>query len=1228
MSDEHLDIDFRFNTPEAKSQLSEIEDSAKAVNAEVEKGNKPLKEREGIIERLKRRIGELRDEQNKATSVTGIARYNSELQKYEQELIRVNRAGRSGFDSNGQAMISNEGILQRLQRAAAIYQKGMMEATRTDNIEKYSQKLALVNAEMAKLTKGANIGGGSGWNGLQNSINQISRELPAFTYSVQTGFMAISNNLPMLADEIGKIKKENEALTASGQKGVPVWKQLVGSLFSWGTALSIGITLLTVYGKEIGNFFAELFKGKTSINQSKRDFEALNSVMSESSKIASQEIAQLKVLSTVAADVTKSTKERKEAAKQLQELGKAHNVQLKTEAILAGEAAAQYRDLAKSILEAARSQAALEKITENEKKRLDLEQKRKKVQNANANEKARYARQGDDLDVTVSNGVLGTSTIKGSTVSDKQLGSDIRANRALKEIDAEMMVLDKTSEFLLKFVKVEEEKKKVKGVGTGENIFERLSDSSKDLIDKIAKLDAEYSRKVLSTDEQELQTLREKFADFRKLIEEENEKILDYNKKYKKNVSTIDINALAPIQSKAESNLSYTQSTAHLQKQYEEEYKLYQQYEELKKSTNEQYANERFASQLDSIKSFEQRLNDEIAKIDPTTTNELERKRFEFLNKVKTDLADKRKSAEDKEMSELLALMITYDQKRKKLIEDYEKKRLEVIKRGNAEELAEFDRHHQEALDKLDDTNIEKLAEVQGLFKGIDKLTDAGARSLIDKIKALLSSDKDMSPELRAKIEEALGEAVKALDDRLPERLDKVAQGFDQIADSIASSNEELASMIGGLSNVLKAVVQIDKGISGLTEGIANYKANKAEGGGGLLGSISAVAGVVGPAGQIIGAVGSVVKGVIGFFKASKESARQAAQAMDEYKQSVLAGELEHNRLMRERERTQRNINELTLEQIELQQQLLKQQTSDVTSTYNNLLDKIQKEGRQITGQKTEKYGGFLGIGKKTRVVDITSGLAGYSYAQLEELYTSKKMTEATARLFEELRKSKDEIDDIAGAWDSLNDEFLNRMSGGVTSSAIANTITEGFKNGKRAVIDFADDMESIVQNALLSALSATVLDEPLQELIKQFREDAKDGLSASEIEKFQQGYGSAVQAGIDALKEVERITGKSLSAGTSSNSSLQSSGVDRMTEQTGTELMGVNRSLLDVSKRHLLAFEKAMEFWQFANNLLVQQLKHQAAIEQNTAATVEQLKLVVEGVRNTNRNLGGKYGL
>lgn len=89
------------------------------------------------------------------------------------------------------------------------------------------------------------------FNTLQYSINNITREMPAFANSVQTGFMAISNNIPMVIDEITKLRKANAELAASGQPTNSVLKTLAGTLFSWQTALSVGVTLLTVYGAKL-----------------------------------------------------------------------------------------------------------------------------------------------------------------------------------------------------------------------------------------------------------------------------------------------------------------------------------------------------------------------------------------------------------------------------------------------------------------------------------------------------------------------------------------------------------------------------------------------------------------------------------------------------------------------------------------------------------------------------------------------------------------------------------------------------------------------------------------------------------------------------------------------------------------------------------------------------------------------------------------------------------------
>lgn len=138
--------------------------------------------------------------------------------------------------------------------------------------------------------------------GFGNSVNQISRELPAFTNSLNTGFMAISNNLPILFDEINKVKQANVELAASGQPTVSVFKTLTSAIFSWGTALSLGVTLLTVYGGKIVEYF-------TKDNEQRKKN---NDLISESAKYVAKESTEYVGLVNALKNTNQNSKERNE----------------------------------------------------------------------------------------------------------------------------------------------------------------------------------------------------------------------------------------------------------------------------------------------------------------------------------------------------------------------------------------------------------------------------------------------------------------------------------------------------------------------------------------------------------------------------------------------------------------------------------------------------------------------------------------------------------------------------------------------------------------------------------------------------------------------------------------------------------------------------------------------------------------------------------------------------
>lgn len=198
---------------------------------------------------------------------------------------------------------------------------------------------------------------------LNLQIQQVARELPSLAMGPQMFFLAISNNLPMLTDEIAKARKEYEALVASGQKGTPVWKQLLQGIVSWQTALVVGITVLVAYGKDISNFFSELFTGKKAFDAAAAAAQNFHNALAQGAINAVEETTKLDLLYKKATDTTSSIDERRRAVEKLQELYPAYFANMTTEQVLAGQAVKQYNNLRNSIIEVAKARAALNLAT-------------------------------------------------------------------------------------------------------------------------------------------------------------------------------------------------------------------------------------------------------------------------------------------------------------------------------------------------------------------------------------------------------------------------------------------------------------------------------------------------------------------------------------------------------------------------------------------------------------------------------------------------------------------------------------------------------------------------------------------------------------------------------------------------------------------------------------------------------------------------------------------------
>ena len=142
------------------------------------------------------------------------------------------------------------------------------------SLESIAEKSKKAQAQVSSVGKNVN-----GFTNLSFSVQQVVRELPSATLGLNMFFLAISNNVPMLVDNIKRARVETEAMKAAGQASTPVWKQLIGSLVSWQTLMIVGITLVTLFGKEIANAFT---KGSAAASRAKEDAKKFNEAFASS----------------------------------------------------------------------------------------------------------------------------------------------------------------------------------------------------------------------------------------------------------------------------------------------------------------------------------------------------------------------------------------------------------------------------------------------------------------------------------------------------------------------------------------------------------------------------------------------------------------------------------------------------------------------------------------------------------------------------------------------------------------------------------------------------------------------------------------------------------------------------------------------------------------------------------------------------------------------------------
>lgn len=306
-------------------------------------------------------------------SLSEYTKQSAILMQRHAELMAQNKLHSAQIRAHSTYIISASGSYNEMNAAMLELQKrykALSEADRESSIGKnlisqansLNNKLKEIDAQFGNYQR--NVGNyASSWNGLNVQTQQLLRELPSLTMSFNQFFLAISNNLPMFADELKRASEEFKRMKAEGLTAIPVWKQLLGSIFSWQSALVIGITLLSAYGSEIAKWVGSLFKGKKALDEIISAQDKLRIAQKRAIHDTMEERIQLGLLYKAATDNNRSIIERIAAANELKNISPKLFDNYTKERIMIGDAKDAYKLLTDQIIATAKAKRIMGEIT-------------------------------------------------------------------------------------------------------------------------------------------------------------------------------------------------------------------------------------------------------------------------------------------------------------------------------------------------------------------------------------------------------------------------------------------------------------------------------------------------------------------------------------------------------------------------------------------------------------------------------------------------------------------------------------------------------------------------------------------------------------------------------------------------------------------------------------------------------------------------------------------------
>lgn len=1067
-------------------------------------------------------------------------------------------------------------------------------------------------------------------NNLKMQFSQVARELPSLAMGPQMFILAISNNLPMLADAISDVRKQNELLKASGQKGVPVWKQLAGAVFSWQTALVAAISLGIVYGKEIGNWVKSLGKVRKELIDTQKIQDDLNKVQVEGGKAAAEETTKLRLLYTASQDTSKSMKERNKVVDELQKMYPSYFGKLSNEEILAGKASDAYDRLTKSIISSAKAKAAMNKMVEEQGKILENEQKINDAYSRlnpllpkmeAAKKKLNIAKTSASLNA----GKLSTSGTRnlsvGGNVAVQQAQSDY--DQLKKETDAiyeeiagyraAIYTSNKLSKELEGSIQVDDLLTSEKGsTGSGK------TDYASQLAD--ARVKAQQT-----TEKLRLQIMQEGITKRKALAKQEyDEQLADIDKQERDTIAKMDKAR------KQGENIPQSQYDAVRQKSQEQRILVQQLYNDQLLQIDKEYNDKVTQSFIDYNKQYgtyqEKRLAiamDYARKIAAAETEGDEYKKKALEQERKESLS----ALDFSELKDSIDWEVVFGNLSKVSKQELQKVKLQLKQFKQSPEYKNMTVEQQKIVNEAISSIQENIIEQGGILGDLPEQLKELASAQNELEAAQKEYNDALANGTEVEIEAARKKKTQATQNVINSQsnvnlsAEKAQNNISTVIDSISNLGEAGASLssfgnsIGTLIDVFSESEHKIGGIVGAILGLLDQLGQK-----GIMGVADGIlSNVWNLAGHMWDTIGSLfgVKGLGGIFYGADYSGydnmKNQYETLIDIWDSLISKKQEYIDIDYgiEAQKAAEEAKKLVDVQIERQRQLMEALSGSGASIGSHSLgyrvnDRMSSSDwarlSELTGKNIRGFGDVINldadvIGKVLQDEKFVSVLTAVNSEFVTYIQNIDKYSEQLKEIAEQEKEAFTGV-----SFDEFRDSFVSMLSDLDATNQ-----------------DFADNFEKYLQNAIFSSLIAGKYKDRIQELYDNWAKESADGemipylsftgdsgyteinkgLDSEEAERLRKEYQSIIDDMLAEREQIMKDFGWSSSADSGSSQSPGSGALTTMSQESISTFEGIGRNM----QTHLANTDK---FVQEIRNTQKQDSQTLATIAGHTAHLVE----------------------